>query len=757
MSDLVLTYTSPAGGFALTLPISTTGGTLTNVDWGDGTTPDTSYSHTYTNVSSTSYTVTITGTGFTQLSQIYSGATAPEYLTGCSSFGEIGLTDLSNAFNGCILLTSVPTSLPTTSTVTNMSYMFRKATSFNQDISTWDFSTVTNMTGMFSKPTAYTTRYMTFNQEITSWDVSNVTDMNDMFIASTAFNNGDTTNAGSKPLSWGSKTSKVINMSSMFGGANSFNQTVTSWDVSSVTNMNAMFSCSSALGPSGTSVFNNGDTTNIQGNALTWGNNTRFVTNMGSMFHSATSFNQDISGWDVSNVTNMAQMFQSATSFNQNLNSWDVSKVTILLQMFFGATSFNGNITNWVFSSSLTSMNSMFRSATSFNQNIGGWTVSNVTDMSQMFNGATSFNQNIGSWTVSKVTTMLGMFRTATLFNQDLSNWNITSVTAMTNMFSDSGISETNYNNILNGWGAKSVKSSVTFGVLGLVYSSSSAIAGRNTLKNTYSWTILGDALVSTDTIVQNSSFNLTINVNSTLVTNNIPYQLYYLSTALGSPITYTTGSTTLDFTGLTLSTAGTLPVVLKNNNTSATVATYDLDVSSGGSITLVCFKEDTKILTDHGYIPIQYLRKGDLIQTLNHGFVPINMIGKKEIHHPCLEQRIKDQLYKCSQDKYPEVFEDLVITGCHSILVKGFKDDEERENTIRINGNTYVTDDHYRLPSCVDDRTSVYEKEGFYTIYHVALDHDNYLMNYGIYANGLLVESCSQRYIKELSGMTLI
>jgi len=59
-------------------------------------------------------------------------------------------------------------------------------------------------------------------------------------------------------------------------------------------------------------------------------------------------------------------------------------------------------------------------------------------------------------------------------------------------------------------------------------------------------------------------------------------------------------------------------------------------------------------------------------------------------------------------------------------------------------------------LPACVDERASVYLKEGPYAIYHLALENDNYYHNYGIYANGLLVESCSKRYLNELSGMTL-
>jgi hypothetical protein len=103
-------------------------------------------------------------------------------------------------------------------------------------------------------------------------------------------------------------------------------------------------------------------------------------------------------------------------------------------------------------------------------------------------------------------------------------------------------------------------------------------------------------------------------------------------------------------------------------------------------------------------------------------------------------------------------VFEDLVVTGCHSILVKEWSSESEKERAIEANGgNVYITDDYYRLPACADERSRVYEQEGEYTIYHVALEHDNYYMNYGIYANGLLVESCSKRYLNELSGMETV
>ncbi len=170
------------------------------------------------------------------------------------------------------------------------------------------------------------------------------------------------------------------------------------------------------------------------------------------------------------------------------------------------------------------------------------------------------------------------------------------------------------------------------------------------------------------------------------------------------------------------------------------------------------CFLEGTTVLcyvegVDE-YIPVEQLKTGTLVKTSLDGYQPIVLLGKGTIQNPGNDERSENRLYKCSTSKYPDLKDDLYITGCHSILEFPITEKQE-EDTIKHLGKLFVTDKKYRLMACLDERAEPWNSEGTYTIWHFALQHHDEIMNYGVYVNGgLLVESCSINFLKKKSNM---
>ena len=204
------------------------------------------------------------------------------------------------------------------------------------------------------------------------------------------------------------------------------------------------------------------------------------------------------------------------------------------------------------------------------------------------------------------------------------------------------------------------------------------------------------------------------------------------------------------------------------NNRTHYSIVLRAINAAGVGSnsaalnMYYMCFLEGTKILCfnpetkEEEYRAIETLRKGSLVKTVADGYKAIDMIGTSKIYNPGNSVRSKNRLYKCPKENYPDLTEDLFITGCHSILVKDITA-EERTELMDFQGKIYVTDKHYRLIAAVDKRAEPHASEGVFNIWHMALENENYYFNYGIYANGLLVETTSLRMMKELSGMDLV
>ena len=173
------------------------------------------------------------------------------------------------------------------------------------------------------------------------------------------------------------------------------------------------------------------------------------------------------------------------------------------------------------------------------------------------------------------------------------------------------------------------------------------------------------------------------------------------------------------------------------------------------------CFLEGSSILclvdNEEKYVPIQEMRKGTLVKTLENGYRKVELIGRKPFFNSGSKERGEQQLYICSKEKYPELTEDLVLTGDHSILV-GAISDEQRKRMTEILGEIFVTENKYRLLAFLDDRAEPWSSKGEHTIWHFALESDNIYVNFGVYANGgLKVESSPIRFIRDKAFMELI
>ena len=291
------------------------------------------------------------------------------------------------------------------SMVTNMRSMFQN-TAFNQDLSSWDVSMVTDMRGMFFENPA-------FNQDLSGWDVSSVTNMSGMVENAFSFNQNlsgwcvsavtiydffaANTPAGfttARQPQWGSCPDCILGYvleSGTCQPAGSYtcsNGVAQTGQPSGTIDVEECSSCNTGY----TLVANEcSPNFSLHANMVTVLCPLASVNDTG-IVNGITYTKRAVTGIDTTNadttctsdITDMREMFLGETSFNQNISSWDVSSVT--------------------------SMEGMFTTASAFNQDISSWDVSMVTNMDIMFANATAFNQDLSGWCVSGIATVPSNF-----------------------------------------------------------------------------------------------------------------------------------------------------------------------------------------------------------------------------------------------------------------------------------------------------------------------------------------------------------
>ncbi len=405
--QLVYNTDVPGGTVNAVLPVGgLTLGPVT-VDWGDGTTPtvvvSTYPTHTY---AAGTYTITISGKFNTYGSTSTAVTASNKSITSVPVWGANGVTDATYAFRAASNLTSV--AAPPT-TVTVLSGMFYQATAFNGDITGWDVSNVTTMNSMFYGASTFNQpigdwnvanvknmgsmfqNAIAFAQDLSAWDVeTNLPTMPTGWNTSAPGLNA--AHLERWPLPWQESVMQLVYDTQAPGGT-----TAAALPIIGLTLGAVMVDWGDGTTP--TNVVSANPTHTYAAGTYTITIIGKF-TGYGTSATAVLASNKSITSvpmWGENGVTNASSSFDLATNLTSVAEP--PATVTSMANMFSGASSFNGDITGWDMSH-VTSLTQMFINATSFNQPIGGWDVSNVTAMLGMFSGASAFAQDLSAWDV---------------------------------------------------------------------------------------------------------------------------------------------------------------------------------------------------------------------------------------------------------------------------------------------------------------------------------------------------------------------
>ena len=187
-----------------------------------------------------------------------------------------------------------------------------------------------------------------------------------------------------------------------------------------------------------------------------------------------------------------------------------------------------------------------------------------------------------------------------------------------------------------------------------------------------------------------------------------------------------------------------------------------------------VCLAEGSEVMVwnintkESYYKEIQNITEDDYVVTYGHG--PKKVIGVTKsynlpVNTSTWEKKKPGKLsktqamYHLSKDDFPELKKDLYLTGGHSILKPEMSKSERKEmNKIDWPRKFRQVDGLWKvLTYCTSKAKPVNKLTKVYNLVLEQEDMNDMFKNYGIYANGLLVESCNIQHIirvKKLEDM---
>lgn len=184
--------------------------------------------------------------------------------------------------------------------------------------------------------------------------------------------------------------------------------------------------------------------------------------------------------------------------------------------------------------------------------------------------------------------------------------------------------------------------------------------------------------------------------------------------------------------------------------NTGNMGMTTSLPINYNFIDNISCFCKDTQILCADGTTTsIQYLTPGTLVQTLTQGPKRIITIGERTIPYFNRVDKVEDRIYTYGDSE-------LMITGKHCVLVDTLTELQIKQITYLFK-SVKMIEGKYMLPVWLDMNAKKIINKTHVSLYHIVLESEDENKAFGVCANGIWVESCSEYDFKTYSGMTPI